>query len=176
MPLSQGSDTLAAINQYTVDLPSDMNQETWSTRLAKRDGVATSDQLTALSGKENEYSRNYVASFLSSWLNHSDGVPNYAAPTWTLLKANTTLGSNYMKQTTQNCDKLPDGKQSCHNVTRYTAAVTMADGVYNPGYDFTPCTNTNNLCDAGSFPSTPTAAYLLQRSWTTGTGYNGPTQ
>ena len=178
MPLSQASDTLIAFNQYTVDSPSDMNQETWSTRLAKRDGVATSDQLTAISGKGNENNLFYVGSFLSSWLNHSNGVPNYSAPPWTLLKANTTLHSNFHDVTTRQCSTI-DNKKVCSDITTYTATVSMADGVYNqgnPGYNFTPCNNSTKSCDAGKFPSTPTAAYLLQRSWTSGTGYKGPTQ
>jgi len=178
MPLSQASDTLKAFNQYTVDSPSDMNQETWSTRLVKRDGVATSDQLTAISGKGNENNLFYVGSFLSSWLNHSNGVPNYSAPAWTLLKANTTLNSNFHDVTTRQCSTI-DNKPVCSDITTYTATVSMGDGVYNPGnpgYNFTPCNNSTKSCDAGKFPSTPTAAYLLQRSWTTGTGYNGPTK
>jgi hypothetical protein len=179
MPLSQASDTLIAFNQYTVDSPSDMNQETWSTRLAKRDGVATSDQLTAISGKGNENNLYFVGSFLSSWLNHSNGVPNYSAPAWTLLKANTTLNSKFKDATKQQCDYPPEGKPVCYNITTYTATVSMANWVYNPGdpgYDFTKCNNSTKPCDAGKFPSTPTAAYLLQRSWTSGTGYKGPTQ
>ncbi len=180
MPLSQASDTLKAFNQYTVDSPSDMNQETWSTRLVKRDGVATSDQLTAILGKGNENNLFYVGSFLSSWLNHSNGVPNYSAPAWTLLKASTTLNSNFKDLTTEKCEyPPPPAPKKCIKVTTFSAKVTMADGVYNSGdlgYDFTPCINSSKACNAGSFPSTPTAAYLLQRSWTTGTGYNGPTQ
>jgi hypothetical protein len=178
MPLSQASDTLKAFNQYTVDSPNDMNQETWSTRLVKRDGVATSDQLTAISGKGNEYNLFFVGSFLSSWLNQINGEPNYSAPAWTLLKANTSLYSSFHDHTKNECSNI-DGKQVCYPITTYTAGAYMVDGVYNPGdpgYNFTPCINSSKACDARKFPSIPTAAYLLQRSWTTGTGYNGPTK
>jgi hypothetical protein len=54
--------------------------------------------------------------------------------------------------------------------------VTISGALFNAGYNYTPCNKSANPCSANSFPATPNAAYLMQRSWTNGTGYTGSPQ
>ena len=146
-------------------------------RLAARAAVATSDQLTALSGNQNAL--NYAAPILSSWLNYSNGAPNTTAPTWTLLTAQSGLGATFKQKSQTNCSggSAENPVQHCTTVKYNTDTAAITAGLYNPGYNFTPCNNTaSKSCNAGSFPATPAAAYLMQRGWTSGTGYAGPTQ
>jgi len=167
MPTTLANNTLDNFNNYTPTTLMPSNTETYWTRLAKREGVATSEQLVPLSTKPDAL--NSVAPFLSSWLNYSNGAPDPKSPTWTLLHSSTTLSSNFKQDKQTTCFTQPDTHiTQCQTINWNTDSVSISNGLYNPGYNFTPCNYTTNTCDGGSFPSTPAAAYLLQRSWNAG--------
>jgi len=167
MPTTLANNTLDNFNNYALTTTNTSNTETYWTRLAKREGVATSEQLVALSTKPDAL--NSVAPFLSSWLNYSNGAPDPKSPTWTLLHSSTTLSSNFKQDKQTTCFTQPDTHiTQCQTGSRNTDSVSISNGLYNPGYNFTPCNYTTNTCDGLSFPSTPAAAYLLQRSWNAG--------
>ena len=170
MPNTQPNNTLDNFNNYTLTTPNTSNTETYWTRLAKREGVATSDQLDALSTNTNTDALNSVASFLSSWLNYSNGAPDPKAPTWTLLHSSTTLSASFKQNEQTNCFTQPDTHiTQCQTTYWDTASVSILDGLYSQGYNFTPCNNTGSkTCDGNDFPATPAAAYLLQRGWNAG--------
>jgi hypothetical protein len=192
LPGSEGAKVLAKFNTYPVQTPSNPNSETYWTRQVIRKATATSEQVTALSGNPNTL--NYAVATLSGWLNAKAPVwsnvvvtgqpnmptaptPDLNSPLWTLLTAQSNLAAKFSQSSKTSCH-TPAGtrQQQCQTIDNYTDSVTISGALFNAGYNYTPCNKSANPCSANSFPATPNAAYLMQRSWTNGTGYTGSPQ